>query len=154
MATKKTDTKKNESTKKVSTKKKSTKKVEKTVNIDEKQFQNIVKTEIESVEKPTVDNWDELEKYKTSDGEYNLVGASKEEVEKVFNSLDGEDKIYVVNGDPSVLAPVEEPEQEAAPIEEPEPQKEEIKVETPIKKIKNKVNQYFDYLWNGQMIDF
>ena len=66
MATKKTDTKKNESTKKVSTKKKSTKKVEKTVNIDEKQFQNIVKAEIESVEKPTVDNWDELEKYKTA----------------------------------------------------------------------------------------
>ena len=143
--TKKTDTNKKESTKKVSTKKKTTKKVEKTVNIDEKQFNDIVKNELKSLEEPAADNWNELEKYKTSDGEYDLTNASDEEVEKAFNSLEAEDNIYIVNGDPAVLTPKEEPK-----VKEP---KVEVKKENKPKMTK-KINKLFTYFWNGQMIDF
>jgi len=137
-AAKKADTKKKSSTKKPTTKKQ-TKKVTKVTN------------------EPSVIETVDLEKFKDEKGEYDLTNATElnmhtpEEVKSVLERLKSDDKIVVtktevVNGDPSVIAPVEEKVDEVEVVEE--------KKESTTKKIIRKFNQNFGYLWNGQMIDF
>ena len=103
--------------------------------------------------------------------EVNLINETEEKVLNTFNSIKEDDIIYVVgetnkdlnnlsdfkkvepykkvevmNGDPSVITPIEEPTpvEEPAPIEEPKPKE----------KIMKKISRAFGYFWNGQMIDF
>lgn len=58
-----------------------------------------------------------------------------------------EGKLEVMNGDPSVVAPIEEPnKEEVVPVEEPKTE--------PKKKIMRRINRAIGYFWNGQMIDF
>ena len=69
-----------------------------------------------------------------------------EEVNEDFNNLsdfkkvEPYKKVEVMNGDPSVITPIDE----SAPIEEPKPKE----------KIMKKISRAFGYFWNGQMIDF
>ena len=103
--------------------------------------------------------------------EVNLIDETEEKVLDTFNSIKEDDIIYVagkvnkdlnnlsdfkkvepykkvevMNGDPSVITPIEEPTpvEEPAPIEEPKPKE----------KIMKKISRAFGYFWNGQMIDF
>jgi (p)ppGpp synthase/HD superfamily hydrolase len=98
--------------------------------------------------------------------EVNLVDETEEKVLNTFNSIKEDDTIYVVggkktesntklevmNGDPSVITPIDE----SAPIEEPTPVEEQAPVEEPEpkEKIMKKISRAFGYFWNGQMIDF
>lgn len=103
--------------------------------------------------------------------EVNLIDETEEKVLSTFNSIKEDDKIYVVgeektesntklevmNGDPSVITPMEEPlVDEPAPIEEPTPVEEPAPIEEPKpkEKIMKKISRAFGYFWNGQMIDF
>ena len=135
MATKKTETEKKKATKKTTAKKTTaTKKV-------------TPKKTTKKVEEPVE--------------EINLVGATEEKVLEVFNNMKEEKlnnlsdfkkiepytKVEVMNGDPSVVVPVEEPKkEEVVPVEEPKKE--------PKKKIMRKINRAIGYFWNGQMIDF
>ena len=126
--------------KKVTKKNNSNKKVTK---VTETQLPKLVE---EAKEQTVVEEVD-IEKFKDEKGEYDLTNATEEEVKSVFNQLKDDDevvvtnkkKVEVVNGDPAVIAP-----------------KEEVvdKKESGVKKIINKFNQSFGYLWNGQAIDF
>lgn len=126
--------------KKVTKKNNSNKKVTK---VTETQLPKIVE---EAKEQTVVEEVD-IEKFKDEKGEYDLTNATEEEVKSVFNQLKDDDEVVVtnkkevevVNGDPAVIAP-----------------KEEVvdKKESGVKKIINKFNQSFGYLWNGQAIDF
>ena len=61
--------------------------------------------------------------------------------------IETEEKVLeVMNGDPTVVIPVEESNKEEIADEEP---KNEAK-----KKITRKINRAIGYFWNGQMIDF
>lgn len=65
----------------------------------------------------------------------------------------GSAEIEVMNGDPTVVVPVEE----AAPVEEDTPSVEikDIVVEgVEVKEIKNNFRNSFGYLWNGQEVDY
>lgn len=101
---------------------------------------------------------------KTSNKKINVV----KEPEKV-----SEINVEVINGDPSVIAPVEEIKEEIK-VELPKADEvaagavidvvEETAVKAPTKeakkaakktsKITMKLNQYFGYFWNGQAIDY
>ena len=136
MAAKKENTKKKDAGKKVETKKKpATKKVTK---VTEEQLPKIAEELQEQAVIETVD----LEKFKDEKGEYDLTKATETEVKSAINQLKGDDEIIVtktevMNGDPAVLT-----------------NSDEVKNETPIKKITKKINQYFGYIWNGQAIDY
>ena len=64
-----------------------------------------------------------------------------------FKKIEPYKKVEVMNGDPSVVVPIEEPnKEEVVPVEEPRTE--------PKKKIMRKINRAIGYFWNGQMIDF
>lgn len=133
MAAKKEATKKKDTDKKGTTKKKPTTK--KVTKVTEEQLPKMV----EEISKPSVIETVDLEKFKDEKGEYDLTKATETEVKSDINQLDADDEIIVkktevINGDPSVIAPVEE--------------------DTGVKKIIKKISRSFGYLWNGQMIDF
>ena len=74
-----------------------------------------------------------------------------------FKKVEPYKKVEVMNGDPSVITPIEEPLiDEPAPIEEPTPVEEPAPIEEPKpkEKIMKKISRAFGYFWNGQMIDF
>ena len=71
--------------------------------------------------------------------------AIEESVEKVIEMAESNEPIIVgktevMNGDPAVLTPKEEPKVEEKKENKP--------------KIAKKINKLFTYFWNGQMIDF
>ena len=151
MATKKDEIKKKVAEKreeKKAAKKSSTKKqTKKVTKVTEEQLPKIAK----EVNEPAVIETVDLEKFKDEKGEYDLTKATDTEVKSAFKQLKSDDEIVVtktevVNGDPSVIAPVEEKVDEVEVVEE--------KKESTAKKIIRKFNQNFGYLWNGQMIDF
>jgi hypothetical protein len=97
---------------------------------------------------------------KTSNKKINVV----KEPEKV-----SEINVEVINGDPSVIAPVEEIKVELPKADEvaagavidvveetavKAPAKEAKKAAKKTSKITMKLNQYFGYFWNGQAIDY
>jgi len=150
MAKKETTAKKAETKKKSSTKKPATKKqIKKVTKVTEEQLPKIA----EELQEQTVIETVDLEKFKDEKGEYDLTNATEEEVKSAINQLEDDDKIFViknekeplevVNGDPSVIAPVEEKVEEVVEKEE-----------NTAKKITRKFNQYFGYFWNGQAIDY
>jgi hypothetical protein len=146
MASKK-ETSKKTSSKKSAAPKKQAVQVNKKTKVSEKQIEKIV-TNIEEPKEPNVD----IEKFATENGDYDLTKATDEEVIDVINHLEPDDvvevvKTEVVNGDPAVLAPKEE-----KVTEEKVEKKEEIK--KPKNNIAKKLNQYFNYFWNGQAIDY
>ena len=87
---------------------------------------------------------------------------------EVVEATAEEPEVEVVNGDPAVIAPVEEPEPEAPAIEEPtteEPvivnesdietvQPVEAKVEEKNNRKDNMFKRMFGYIWNGQEMDY
>lgn len=166
MAKKETTAKKAETKKKAATKKPATKKqIKKVTKVTEEQLPKIA----EELQEQTIIETVDLEKFKDEKGEYDLTNATEEEVKSAINQLEDDDKIFivkneksleVVNGDPSVIAPVEE----VVPIEKEEPIEFDVveeKVEKKVvekkdekKKITKRNNQSFGYFWNGQMIDF
>ena len=162
MAKKETTAKKADTKKKATTKKPATKKqTKKVTKVTEEQLPKIA----EEVQEQTVIERVDLEKFKDEKGEYDLTNATDEEVKSAFNQLEQDDKIFVVkneekpleivNGDPSVIAPVEE----VVPVEKEEPIKfdvveEKVEKKEEKKKITKRNNQTFGYFWNGQMIDF
>ena len=80
--------------------------------------------------------------------------AVEESVKNIVEQAEKSEPITVgVNGDPSVIAPVEEitPKFEVA---EEKVEKVVEKEENTAKKITRKLNQYFGYFWNGQAIDY
>ena len=143
MATKKNNTEKKKATKKTTVKKQTTKKVEKPV----KEIDLVGATEEKVLE--VFNNMKE-------DDTVFLVGDKKEDEptkeEKLnnlsdFKKIEPYTKVEVMNGDPTVVASVEEePKEEEKPVEEP---KNEQK-----KKITRRINRAIGYFWNGQMIDF
>jgi len=146
MAKKETTAKKAETKKKSSNNKPATKKqTNKVTKVTEEQLPKIA----EELQEQTVIETVDLEKFKDEKGEYDLTNATEEEVKSAINQLEDDDKIFViknekeplevVNGDPSVIAPVEEKVE---------------KEENTVKKITRKFNQYFGYFWNGQAIDY
>ena len=72
-------------------------------------------------------------------------------VEEVKEKIDN---LEVKNGDPSVIAPVEEIVPEFEVVEEKVEKVVEEKKEKTEKKITKRNDQTFGYFWNGQMIDF
>ena len=146
MASKK-ETSKKTSSKKSAAPKKQAVQVNKKTKVSEEQIEKIV-ANIEEPKEPNVD----IEKFATEKGDYDLTKATDEEVIDVINHLEPDDvvevvKTEVVNGDPAVLAPKEE-----KVTEEKVGKKEEIK--KPKNNIAKKLNQYFNYFWNGQAIDY
>ena len=146
MANKK-ETSKKASSKKSAAPKKQAVQANKKTKVSEEQIEKIV-TNIEEPKKPNVD----IEKFATENGDYDLTKATDEEVIDVINHLEPDDvvevvKTEVVNGDPAVLIPKEE-----KVTEEKVEKKEEIK--KPKNNIAKKLNQYFNYFWNGQAIDY
>jgi hypothetical protein len=146
MASKK-ETSKKTSSKKSAAPKKQAVQVNKKTKVSEEQIEKIV-ANIEEPKEPNVD----IEKFATEKGDYDLTKATDEEVIDVINHLEPDDvvevvKTEVVNGDPAVLAPKEE-----KVTEEKVEKKEEIK--KPKNNIAKKLNQYFNYFWNGQAIDY
>lgn len=139
MATKKeTEKKKATKTKKATVKKTTAKKSTKKVK------EQIEETKpIESNETTQI-----FEKYETP---YNTIGLetlsepayepTKEEIDEIHTKV-----IETMNGDPSVVTPVEEPNKEVVPVEEPKTE--------PKKKIMRRINRAIGYFWNGQMIEF
>ena len=146
MASKK-ETSKKTSSKKSAAPKKQAVQVNKKTKVSEEQIEKIV-ANIEEPKEPNVD----IEKFATEKGDYDLTKATDEEVIDIINHLEPDDvvevvKTEVVNGDPAVLAPKEE-----KVTEEKVEKKEEIK--KPKNNIAKKLNQYFNYFWNGQAIDY
>ena len=142
MATKKNNTEKKKATKKT-TAKKTTKKVEKPVE------------EIDLVGATEEKVLEVFNNMKEDDTVF-LVGDKKEDEptkeEKLnnlsdFKKIEPYTKVEVMNGDPTVVASVEEePKEEEKPVEEPKNE--------PKKKITRRINRAIGYFWNGQMIDF
>ena len=79
------------------------------------------------------------------------------------------EEVEVMNGDPTVIVSVEEPEPTPEPIEEPtteepmilnEEESSVAPIEEPVvegvetKEIKKKFKSVFGYLWNGQEMDY
>lgn len=150
MAKKETTAKKAETKKKSSNNKPATKKqTNKVTKVTEEQLPKIA----EEVKEQTVIETVDLEQFKDENGEYDLTNTNDEEVKSAINQLENDGKIFVVkneeeplevvNGDPSVIAPVEEKVEEVVEKEE-----------NTAKKITRKLNQYFGYFWNGQAIDY
>ena len=142
MAKKETTAKKAETKKKAATKKPTTKKATPKKKIE------IVKEE-QKVLGPV----------QPTEEEFNA--AVEESIKNIIEQAEESEPIIVgVNGDPSVIAPVEE----VVPIEKEEPIEFDVveeKVEKKVveekdekKKITKRNNQSFGYFWNGQMIDF
>ena len=85
--------------------------------------------------KKNVKKLEQVEKVETKETIINnVVEQPTEEVVEEIN-----EKVEVINGDPSVVVPENNVKEEN---------------ETVTKKIINKVSQYFGYLWNGQTIDY
>ena len=148
MATKKTETEKKKATKKTTaTKKVKTKKTTKKVEEPVEEINLVGATEEKALEV--------FNNIKEDDVVF-VVGNKKEDEptkeEKLnnlsyFKKIEPYKKVEVMNGDPSVVAPVEEPKkEEVVPVEEPKKE--------PKKKIMRKINRAIGYFWNGQMIDF
>ena len=153
MATKKTETEKKKATKKTtakkttSTKKTTAKKTTKKVEEPVEEINLVGATEEKALEV--------FNSIKEDDVVF-VVGNKKEDKptkeEKLnnlsdFKKVEPYKKVEVMNGDPSVVAPVEEPKkEEVVPVEEPKKE--------PKKKIMRKINRAIGYFWNGQMIDF
>lgn len=143
MATKKNNTEKKKATKKTTVKKQTTKKVEKPVE------------EIDLVGATEEKVLEVFNNMKEDDTVF-LVGDKKEDEptkeEKLnnlsdFKKIEPYTKVEVMNGDPTVVASVEEePNEEEKPVEEPKNE--------PKKKITRRINRAIGYFWNGQMIDF
>ncbi len=147
MATKKTETEKKKATKKTTAKKTTTKKTTKKVEEPVEEINLVGVTEEKVLEA--------FENIKEDDTIF-VVGNKKEDEptkeEKLnnlsdFKKIEPYKKVEVMNGDPAVVTPVEEPKkEEVVPVEEPKKE--------PKKKIMRKINRAIGYFWNGQMIDF
>ena len=96
-----------------------------------------------------------------------LVVIAQSELEAVPTVEDAEKALEIMNGDPAVVAPVEEEApvevEEAAPVEEikaeepaeeePTPEAKKTVHHTENKPKRNIVSRVFGYLWNGQEMD-
>lgn len=107
-----------------------------------------------ATKKETTKKKNTTKKNVTSTNKYSKLNNSKtvsENVEINKEEKNLEKPVEVVNVDPSVLPPTEDLKKE-----EPKDIKEEnvVKNENDLKKIIKNYNQSFDYLWNGQIIDF
>jgi len=134
-------------TKKDSTKKKVTKKdtAKKSTNKKAKKVEKIAEEVnlIDETEEKVLDTFNSI---KEDDIIY-VVGETNKDLNNLsdFKKVEPYKKVEVMNGDPSVITPIEEPlVDEPAPIEEPKPKE----------KIMKKISRAFGYFWNGQMIDF
>jgi hypothetical protein len=135
-------------TKKDSTKKKVTKKdtAKKSTNKKAKKIEKVVEEVnlIDETEEKVLDTFNSI---KEDDIIY-VVGEANKDLNNLsdFKKVEPYKKVEVMNGDPSVITPIEEPTpvEEPAPIEEPKPKE----------KIMKKISRAFGYFWNGQMIDF
>ena len=146
-------------TKKDSTKKKVTKKdtAKKSTNKKAKKIEKIVEEVnlIDETEEKVLDTFNSI---KEDDIIY-VVGEVNKDLNNLsdFKKVEPYKKVEVMNGDPSVITPIEEPlVDEPAPIEE-EPLVDEpapIEEPKPKEKIMKKISRAFGYFWNGQMIDF
>jgi len=136
MAKKETTAKKAETKKKAATKKPTTKKATPKKNIE------IVKEE-QKVLGPV----------QPTEEDFNAV--VEESIKNIVEQAEESEPIVVgVNGDPSVIAPVEEIVPEFEVVEEKVEKVVEEKKEKTEKKITKRNDQTFGYFWNGQMIDF
>lgn len=132
---------------------KKTPKVTKKVEITEKQFSETMANETEKV---AVD-LNELEKYRTSENEYDMSKASSDEVTTMIDNLKDDDEVIitkndeivdqdppleVMNGDPTVVTEVDEIEEEAMAETFKENKKKRL------------IDNMIGYSWNGQEIDF
>ena len=134
-------------TKKDSTKKKVTKKdtAKKSTNKKAKKVEKIAEEVnlIDETEEKVLDTFNSI---KEDDIIY-VVGETNKDLNNLsdFKKVEPYKKVEVMNGDPSVITPIEEPlVDEPATIEEPKPKE----------KIMKKISRAFGYFWNGQMIDF
>ena len=142
MATKKTETEKKKATKKT-TAKKTTKKVEKVVE----EIDLVGATEEKVLE--VFNNMKEDDTVFIVSNKKENEPTKEEKLNNLsdFKKIEPYIKVEVMNGDPSVIAPVEEPKkEEVVPVEEPKNE--------PKKKITRRINRAIGYFWNGQMIDF
>jgi hypothetical protein len=147
-------------TKKDSTKKKVTKKdtAKKSTNKKAKKIEKIAEEVnlIDETEEKVLDTFNSI---KEDDIIY-VVGETNKDLNNLsdFKKVEPYGKVEVMNGDPSVITPIEEPLiDEPAPIEEEEPLIDEpapIEEPKPKEKIMKKISRAFGYFWNGQMIDF
>ena len=146
-------------TKKDSTKKKVTKKdtAKKSTNKKAKKIEKIAEEVnlIDETEEKVLDTFNSI---KEDDVIY-VVGEANKDLNNLsdFKKVEPYGKVEVMNGDPSVITPIEEPLiDEPAPIEEPTPVEEPAPIEEPKpkEKIMKKISRAFGYFWNGQMIDF
>jgi hypothetical protein len=146
-------------TKKDSTKKKVTKKdtAKKSTNKKAKKIEKIAEEVnlIDETEEKVLDTFNSIKK----DDIIYVVGEVNKDLNNLsdFKKVEPYKKVEVMNGDPSVITPIEEPlVDEPAPIEE-EPLVDEpapIEEPKPKEKIMKKISRAFGYFWNGQMIDF
>jgi hypothetical protein len=146
-------------TKKDSTKKKVTKKdtAKKSTNKKAKKIEKIAEEVnlIDETEEKVLDTFNSIKK----DDIIYVVGEVNKDLNNLsdFKKVEPYKKVEVMNGDPSVITPIEEPLiDEPAPIEEPTPVEEPAPIEEPKpkEKIMKKISRAFGYFWNGQMIDF
>jgi len=141
-------------TKKDSTKKKVTKKdtAKKSTNKKAKKIEKVVEEVnlINETEEKVLDTFNSI---KEDDVIY-VVGEANKDLNNLsdFKKVEPYSKVEAMNGDPSVITPIDEP----TPIEEPTPVEEPAPIEEPKpkEKIMKKISRAFGYFWNGQMIDF